>query len=118
MAYTLHLPVDTVSNNDSIEIERSRLDVVVGGSNWVTRVADTVAPYFNRDWDKMDRVTRASQVSEVGEFIGASAGFVAGLGVTQKLAHKPLLSMATGFLMSKAAEGISRQYSFTKYNEK
>lgn len=99
------------------EVDRSRLNAVVGGKSWVTSVADTVGPWVSKDWNKQDCVTRASQVSEVGEFIGASAGFVGGLALTEKLSHRKWASLVTGFITSKASEGVSRQYTFTKYNE-
>ena len=99
------------------EIEVSLLGAVVGG-NWVSKVSDAIGPRFTKDWNKLDCVTRASYVSEVGEFNGSTAGFVGGLALTQRLAHKPLVATVGGFVSSKAAKkGVARQYAMGSYLE-
>lgn len=103
---------------DIIAIDRARLGTVVGG-NLVTGVADTVAPMFNSDWKKLDCVTRASIVSEVGEAAGAIGGMGAAYYATHKMAGGKHAFLATlgAFAVGKVSEGFSRQYTFAKYNE-
>jgi len=99
-------------------IDPTRLEQVVGG-NWVSSISDTVGPAIYSGWDKLSRVTRANQVSEVGEAIGAIGGFAVGYAATHKMGpgRHPFVSALGGVVAMKVAEGFSRQYTFAKYNE-
>jgi hypothetical protein len=61
-------------------------------------------------------------VSEVGEAVGATAGFVSGLALTHHVTPGggkvgDILRTTAAFALAKVTEGVSRQYTFAKYNE-